>query len=93
MTVRAKMICISKVTDPLGNTLVLLEATRPEANDTAENRVFAEATPNASLSMQISRGKPAADQIEQGGVYYVDLIPADAVQPQELAADAGKTKA
>lgn len=93
MTVRAKMICVAKTVDPMGATLVILEAARPEANDTPENRAFADATPAATLSMHIAKGKKAAEQIEPGGVYFVDLIPVEVVQPQELAAEAGKTKA
>lgn len=41
----------------------------------SENRVFANATPSASVNMNIDPGRPAASAFQLEGEYYVDFTP------------------
>lgn len=77
MKVRAKLQCISKWTSVGGDTHLRLEAMYNDKDGTRaqENMAFSEATPSASFSMTVSKGKPAADAFVSGEAYYLDFTP------------------
>ena len=79
MKVRAKLQCISKWTSVGGDTHLRLEAMYNDKDGTRaqENMAFSEATPAASFSMTVSKGKPAADAFVSGEAYYLDFTPAN----------------
>lgn len=72
--VRAKVRCNSRNETPGSGTSLSFSAV---TDGSEENKSFSDATPNLSLNMTISPGKPAADSFEQGKEYYLDFSPAE----------------
>ena len=94
MKVVAKMVCrVAETYEYAGGTNVQLGAVySADAND--PNREFSQATPSATLSMQIGEGKAAVEAFQAGRAYFVVIIPVDEataadVPPQYLPAAAG----
>lgn len=74
--VRSKMRCNAILPSFGGDAVVELHAvysTDPES----PNKAFTDATPSASVRMQIAAGKPALDQFVIGKEYFVDFTPAE----------------
>ena len=75
--VRAKMRCNSVTkTGSERHPNVNVQLGAVFSNDPeSENRSFAQATPSASVSINIDPGRAAASSFELGGEYYVDFTP------------------
>jgi len=73
MAVRAKFICTGKTTTPENGSTITFSAV---VNGSDENRSFFKWTPSGSLTLQ-TVNDAAADQLEQGKEYYIDLTPAE----------------
>lgn len=76
MQVRAKMKCGNKITNADGSTSLTFYAVYSTDPD-SENKAFSDATPTASVSMTIAKGKPAADFFVADEQYYVDFTLAE----------------
>jgi hypothetical protein len=72
-TVRAKMQCGSNEMDSNGNSQIRLYAVY-STDPASENKAFSDATPAASVTMTIAKGKPAAGFFETSKEYYVDFV-------------------
>lgn len=79
LKVRAKLQCFNKFVDAIGNTQIRMEAIYSEKDGSRarENMAFSDASPAASFTMTVSKGKPAADAFEVGQAYYLDFTPAN----------------
>lgn len=73
MQVRAKFRCDS-VTQYQYASEVKLSAVYGTAGDNAD---FADATPGGTLTMMISKGRPAADVFTPGSEFYLTFTPAE----------------
>jgi hypothetical protein len=75
MSVRAKFVCIAKSgMSPNDNEFYLQLI--PVTTGSEENEKFFSATPAGKLELQIVNEK-AAEQIECGKEYYIDISPAE----------------
>lgn len=74
--VRCKMLCntLAQRSHGNGHVGIQIELGAVYSNDPqSENKSFADATPTASLKMDISPGRPAAAYFQIGKEYYVDI--------------------
>lgn len=74
MTVRAKFQCNAKMPTYGDDTVIHMNAVY-SSDPNSENKVFCDATPSATMQMQITKGKAAAEFFEIGQQYYVDFSP------------------
>lgn len=86
MKVRAKLQCISKWTSVGGDTHLRMEPVYSDKDGTRaqENMAFSDATPAASFTMTVSKGKSAADAFVSGHDYYLDFTAVDAAMSLQL---------
>jgi len=73
--VRCKMVCHSKSSTSDDNDLFYLSFT-PVTAGSEENEKFFKYTPAGQFDLQVVN-KAAADQIECGKEYYIDISPAE----------------
>lgn len=79
MPVRAKFKVNEITSRDYGTTVKLNPVYSTDPNH--ENKSFADATPSGDITLQINKGRPAANAFELGKEYYVDFTPAETPAP------------